>query len=71
MPCMGPGEVPNSKVEEVYDAVIDLLSEKYNLSFMFSNKCIFKGLNENRERVLKELREAIKNVLQQDIDEGW
>lgn len=74
MPVVGPGEVSDKRVEDVYRAVLDFLAEKHYIHVEVNDVyeiTPFPLVEEHREKVLGEFKECIKNICQLSINLSW
>lgn len=71
---MGPGEVSEKRVEDVYRAVLDFLATKHHIHVEVNDVyeiTPFPLVEAHREKTLGELKECLKNICQLNIDLSW
>lgn len=69
MPCTGPSHPTDLEVQIIFDSVMKHLQKKHNI-FVYPPPGS-QGFIDQRKKIEKELKEALKNILYQEYCESW
>jgi hypothetical protein len=70
MPVVGPGSPNEKHVKKIYDEVISLLTEKFDIQ-KYPIATTFPNWQEERDKRNAVLYDAIYSLVELDIWEGW
>jgi len=65
MPCMGPSKPTPQEIDNVTKNVLYLLQQDFNV-FVGENDSPFPGIRSGRDNAIKQLKDAIAEILWQD-----